>query len=188
MPIRQAHVAPLPSTLDLSGQTALVTGASTGLGLAICRQLLQHHVTTLIMAVRNLSKGEGMKAKLLAESNLHKNSGVTIEVMKLDTSSYSSTTQFTKNFLARHDRLDILMLNAGIGAFKRELTVDEHESTLPVNCLYNVVLFFDFLSVLEAIAAKTGKPSRVSITGSRTYSTSGITKADFAAGHSFLAT
>ncbi|KAJ3499170.1 hypothetical protein NLG97_g535 [Lecanicillium saksenae] len=186
MPFRQPLVAPLPSTLDLTGQTALVTGASAGLGLEICRQLLRRQIATLVMAVRNVTKGEEIKAKLLADNYRHHKTSATIEVIKLDTSSYSSVAQFTAEFLARHARLDILMLNAGIGTFKREVTIDGHESALQVNYLSNVALFFDLLSLLEATATKSGKPSRVSITGSRAYNTSGITKADFVTSQSIL--
>lgn len=187
MPLIQPSVAPLPSTLDLSGQTVVVTGASAGLGLGICHQLLLHHVSTLVMAVRNITKGEEVKTKLLAQSDVQEaNPDVTIDVMAVDTASYASTSQFAKNFSARYTRLDILMLNAGIGSYKRELTVDGHESTVQVNFLSNVLLLFDLLPVLEATAAETGRASRVSFTGSRTYEMAGIKNKDFGADQSVI--
>lgn len=180
MPFRQPPVSPLPDNLDLSGQTVVVTGATSGIGLEICRQLLPRHVATLVMAVRNSAKGEEVKAKLVAEHNTQQNRSVaTIEVMTLDTSSYKSVKQFAKDFSARHTRLDILMLNAGISTFKREATADGHESMLQVNYLSNVLLLFDLLPVLEATAAATHRPSRVSITGSRMHTNFGMAKSGF---------
>lgn len=184
MPFIQPPVSPLPPTLDLAGKTAVVTGASAGLGLEICRQLLQCRVETLVMAVRNVAKGEKVKAMLLSERSNQQD--IKIDVMALDASSYASTSSFAKEYSTRHDRLDILMLNAGISAFKRELTEDGHESTLQVNYISNVLLFFDLMPIMEATATKTGRPSRVSITGSRMYRKASLGKQELGPGQTLI--
>jgi short-subunit dehydrogenase len=52
----QPKVTLLPSDLDLHGKTAVVTGATAGIGLETARQLLKLKIN-LILAVRNVSKG-----------------------------------------------------------------------------------------------------------------------------------
>lgn len=178
MGFRQPPVAPLPDDLDLNGRTAVVTGASAGLGLEFARQLLQRRVSTLILAVRNISKGEDVKCQLLSEPETKRiNPGANVKVMKLDTASYSSVKGFAKEFRAANLDLDILMLNAGIGILKREITHDGHEMNMEVNYLSNILLLFELLPVLESTATRTGRPSRVSITGSRMHGTASVTKA-----------
>ena len=51
-------VSPPPPNTNLTGKSAIVTGASSGIGRETARQLLTMHISTLILAVRNVNKGE----------------------------------------------------------------------------------------------------------------------------------
>jgi NAD(P)-dependent dehydrogenase (short-subunit alcohol dehydrogenase family) len=164
----QPPVSPLPKDLDLTGKVALVTGANSGLGLEFSRQLLTHGISRLILAVRTVAKGEAVRSQLLAEPGIKKsNPKAQVEVIGLDVASYESIKKFTSAVRSKYERLDILMLNAGIGFLPAELTVDGHERTIQVNYLANVLLIFELLPLLEATSSNSGQPARVTITGSR---------------------
>ena len=179
MPLRQPPVSPLPADVDLHGRTVIVTGASAGIGLELSRQFLQRRVSTLILAVRNVSKGEATRAELLSESYIKRNNpNALVKVMEVDMASYDSVKSFAKQFKAEHRSLDILMLNAGISIFNRTMTRDGHETTTQVNYLSNALLLFELLPLLEASATETGRPSRVTVTGSRMYAVAHFPKVD----------
>ncbi|RMJ11801.1 hypothetical protein CDV36_008536 [Fusarium kuroshium] len=169
-PFSQPSVPPLPSGIDLSGKTAIVTGATAGIGLEICRQLLSHVLSTLIMAVRNVSKGEATRQTLLS-GPVVKSAGqkVTIKVMELNTENYSSVKSFASAFTSSFQDLHLVMANAGIGTLHKELATSGHEKNMQVNYLSNVALTLALLPVLETTATRTGKPTRVTWTGSRQY-------------------
>lgn len=178
MPILQAPVKPLPQGIDLSGQTAIVTGSSNGIGTEIVAQLLERKISTVILAVRNVAKGEAARTEVLSRPSVKKvASKAVVKVMKLDVEEYSSVQSFAKQFLAEHSELHILILNAGIGVLKRDVvTSTGHEKTIQVNYLSNVLLLLELLPTLEATADKSGKPTRVTWTGSRMHSSSALAK------------
>jgi len=65
MPLRQKSVAALPSSLNLTGKTALVTNANRALGFATCQDYIEHGISKLILVVRNVETGEAAKVMLL---------------------------------------------------------------------------------------------------------------------------
>lgn len=177
MPFFQATVKPLPEGISLRGQTAIVTGASNGIGTEIAAQLLERSISTIILAVRNPSKGETTRTSLLARPSIAKtNPTAVIKVMQLDVESYTSVQSFTKAFLAEHTELHLLLLNAGIGILTRDMLATGHEKHIQVNYLSNVLLLLDLLPLLTATADKSGSPTRVTWTGSRMHHSSALAK------------
>lgn len=170
MGVLQPRIHPLQPKPDVSGQTAIVTGASSGIGLEVARQLLLFGIFRLILAVRNLEKGENVKKSLLTEEAVRiVNPNALVEVMQLDIDEYESVDEFATTFTSRFDSLHILMLNAAGIDFERKMAKSGHEKTIQVNFLSNVLLNLKLLPILEATADKTGRPSRVTWTGSRSY-------------------
>lgn len=166
----QPKVTPLPTGVDLQGKTIIVTGASAGMGLETARQLLTLNASIVVLAVRNISKGEDCKASLLTDQAVKKhNSAPTIKVMKLDMDDYSSVQSFAKAVKAEIPVVDHLLLNAGIGLLHYEHSACGHERTVQVNYLSNVLLMLDLIPHLEASAIKTGTASRITWVGSRTH-------------------
>ncbi len=167
-PVFQASVPPLPPGINLTGKTAIVTGATAGIGLEISRQLLANKISNLIMAVRNLPKGEAVRESLLSEPAIKAaNPNAAVKVMKLDTESYESVQRFVSTFTAEFQDLHLLFANAGVGTVAKELASSGHEKDIQVNYLSNVLLTLALIPTLETTAAKTGAPTRVTWTGSR---------------------
>src|SRR5688572_4099958 len=96
-----------PIEADLSGRTAVVTGATTGIGKQVARELarLGAHV---IMPVRTPAKGQAAVDQITQETGAKK-----LELMKLDASSQASIRAFAKELAEKHKKLDILVNNAG---------------------------------------------------------------------------
>ncbi|RYP77762.1 hypothetical protein DL769_003328 [Monosporascus sp. CRB-8-3] len=177
MPFFQPPVPSLPSGIDLSGQTAIVTGATAGIGLEISRQLILYKVSNLIMAVRNMSKGETVRKALVSDPAVKTaNPHVTIKVMELDTENYASVQRFVSAYQLAFQDLHLLMANAGIGTAVKELASSGHEMDTQVNYLSNVLLTLALLPMLETTANKTGKPTRITWTGSRMYEKTSLAK------------
>ncbi|KAF4636565.1 hypothetical protein G7Y89_g1537 [Cudoniella acicularis] len=165
--LSQPKLYPLPTGIDLTGRTAIVTGASSGLGLETARQLLVLRAT-VILAVRNPSKAEACKAELLADASVKKNNPkAVVKIMRVDMEDPHSVVKFAEAVEAEVPIVDYLILNAGIAALKFGTSASGHESIMQVNYLANVVLLAALLPHLEASADKTGRPVRIAWVGSR---------------------
>ena len=114
---------------DQHGRTAVVTGANGGLGLVTARELAAKgaHV---VMAVRNQKKAADAVERIRA--------GVpdaALELVALDLSSQESVGEAAAQILAAHDRLDLLVNNAGVMAIAEARTVDGFEMQFGVDHL-----------------------------------------------------
>ncbi len=149
---------PAPGT-TLSGKTAVVTGANTGLGYEAALQLLGLELSRLILAVRSLDKGEAAAQKMRA---LFPKS--TIEVWQLDMCSYESIQAFVHRVESQLPRLDIALLNAGIVKFAfNTVKSTGHEETLQANYLSTMLLAILLLPVLKAKRPRDDPPARLTI-------------------------
>ncbi|RYP48692.1 hypothetical protein DL768_005472 [Monosporascus sp. mg162] len=151
------------SGVSLAGKTALVTGANTGVGLEVSRQLLDLGVSKLILAVRNESKGQDAATNLSQGRNLKDGA---IEVWHLDLDSYDSITAFADRAKTL-DRLDIIVLNAGLVLTKNELNKNTgHDETIQVNYLSTALLTVLLLPVAKSKRANQDGPTRITVTSS----------------------
>ncbi|WP_327403000.1 oxidoreductase [Streptomyces sp. NBC_01288] len=111
---------------DLSGRTAVVTGANSGIGFAAAAELARAgaHV---VFAVRDLERGRAAAAKV---------SGST-EVRRLDLADLASVREFAEGW----DRpLDLLVNNAGVMMLPERRTRDGFEMQLGTNHLGHFAL------------------------------------------------
>ncbi|CEL03854.1 hypothetical protein ASPCAL04993 [Aspergillus calidoustus] len=186
--LTQPKVQPLPSGINLTGKTAVVTGASAGLGLEMTRQLLQLRISTIILAVRNTAKGESCAKSLRQDSGIRTNNPKAVtKVMELDMDRYDSVQAFARKLREEVAVVDYLILNAGIGLIKLERSPSGHERVSQVNYYANVLLIAELLPHLYAGAEKTGSPARISWVGSRQHLSSSLQKHSFTDGKGPLA-
>lgn len=148
-------------TKDFSGQTIIVTGSNTGLGLEAARHLSHLNTTLIILAVRNKAKGEAAKQSILASTG---RANTSIEVWDLDMQSYNSIKAFCAkaNELAR---LDAVLENAGI-ITKYFKMVAGYESTITTNVIGTFLLALGILPKLRQSAARYKTQPRLSVVAS----------------------
>ena len=119
---------------DLSGKTIVVTGANSGLGLETTR-LLATRGAHVVMACR--SQG---KAQAALQSLGEQQSGLSVEVMALDLADLGSIRTFAERFAQAHEKLDVLINNAGVMALPRTETADGFEMQFGTNHLGHFTL------------------------------------------------
>ena len=107
MSVRQGPwtVADVP---DQSGRVAVVTGANSGIGFEAAAVLARHGAHT-ILACRDAARAEDALTRLSAAVP-----GATVSVVRLDLASLESIRAAAERILATHDRLDLLINNAGV--------------------------------------------------------------------------
>lgn len=102
-----------PSTRDLSGQVAIVTGANSGIGLNIALQLAKQGAT-VYLACRNLRRGEKAVEEVVAK--VGEQSKGRVHCWLLDTSDLNSVRIFCNRWHAEGEKIDMLVHNAGIAS------------------------------------------------------------------------
>ncbi|CAF2431357.1 unnamed protein product [Rotaria sp. Silwood2] len=139
--------------IDLSNKTAIVTGANTGIGFEIARSLAKHGCQ-VILACRNMTKGEAACAKILKEQE-----NANVSCRKLDLCSLRNVKQFAEQYRQECLPLHFLILNAGVLNSTFKLTVDGYEEMFQVNYMSQVYLTFGLLQSM--LITKTNSPPRV---------------------------
>src|SRR6476469_4068078 len=115
-----------------SGRIAVVTGANSGLGKSVARELARAGGSVTI-AVRNTDKGEQAAADIRRDV-----ASADLSVQRLDLADLASVRSFAEAL--DRDRLDVLVNNAGIMAPPRRLTADGFESQIGTNHLGHFAL------------------------------------------------
>ncbi|KAL8256022.1 hypothetical protein R6Q59_031089 [Mikania micrantha] len=120
--------------IDGSGLTAIVTGATSGIGAETARVLAMRGVH-VVMAIRNMKRGMTMRETILTETPNAK-----IDVMELDLSSLSSVREFATEYRSLGLPLHILINNAGILSPQFKLSKDDIELHFATNHLGHFLL------------------------------------------------
>jgi len=118
---------PLQS-LGLDGKVAIVTGATSGLGRAAAESIAALGAHVCIVG-RDPERTERARAEISAAA------GSAVEAEVADLSSLAETAAFAARFAAAHDRLDVLVLNAGALTHTYTVTHEGYESTLATHVL-----------------------------------------------------
>ena len=114
---------------DQRGRTAVVTGANGGLGLETARELARKgaHV---VMAARNQQKAQDALSDIRADVP-----DASLELVTLDLASQASVRAAAEQILGAHDRVDLLVNNAGVMGIPERRTVDGFEMQFGVDHL-----------------------------------------------------
>jgi len=156
-------------TEDPAPRIALVTGASSGLGLDIARRLARDGCHVILTATRQAAI-ERLASTLLADG------AGTVEGMELDVQQEDSVARLFGQIDRRHGRLDILVNNAGIaprvnGAKSRveDTTLADWNRTLAVNLTGTFLVTRAALPLLKR-SRSGGRIINISSRGGRTRS------------------
>jgi dehydrogenase/reductase SDR family member 12 len=134
----------------LDGKVALVTGATSGIGLAAAEGFARLGAALWLLA-RSEEHGERARAEIVARSG---NSDVQVGIC--DLSDLKAVRQFAEHFSRQASRLDVLVNNAGALPSERTLSVDFIELTFATNVLGPFLLTNMLIPLLKKSA-----PSRI---------------------------
>jgi NAD(P)-dependent dehydrogenase (short-subunit alcohol dehydrogenase family) len=138
----------------ISKKTILVTGSTDGLGKEVASYFAAQQATVLLHG-RNPDKGEATRLELQ-----EKTGNLDLRYYNADFSSLNDVRKMSGAILADHDRLDVLINNAGIGVrsleAQRELSSEGYELRFAVNYLSHVLLTHLLLPLI-----RESSPSRI---------------------------
>ena len=154
----------LPTSL-FTNKTVLITGSNTGIGLEAARYFVQLDAYQVILAVRSLQEGEDAREDIEAST---KRIGV-VQVMRLDMRSYDSIREFIKQVDRDFERLDIVILNAGVMEQKYRRSQEGWEKTLQINTISTSLLALLLLPRLARHKREVGDLPRLIIVSSILY-------------------
>lgn len=109
-------------------KTIIITGANTGIGLATAETFIKdgHHV---IIACRNPQKAK------TAQQHLESFGTGQVDVILLDLNSLEQISQAANEIIAKYEKIDVLVNNAGMMTPELEATADGFEKQFGVNYL-----------------------------------------------------
>lgn len=134
----------------MNDKICLVTGANSGIGLETARGLAQQGAT-VIMTARSAERGQAALTDVRLSTGSSR-----VSLLLLDLADLASVRAAAETFSAQHDRLDVLVNNAGLMLGDRRETTDGFEMTIGVNHLGHFALTLLLLPRIEAAA-----PSRI---------------------------
>jgi NAD(P)-dependent dehydrogenase (short-subunit alcohol dehydrogenase family) len=129
---------------DMSGKTVVVTGGNSGIGLETAAALAGAGARVIITA-RDAARG----GAAVDEIKSRRPSGP-VELSVFDLGRFESVRAGADDLLARLDRIDVLVNNAGLVLTRRRETVDGYETTFQVNHLGPFLLTNLLLDRIEA--------------------------------------
>ncbi|KAK9779513.1 putative Short-chain dehydrogenase [Seiridium cardinale] len=168
-------------TGSYQGKTIVVTGSNTGLGKEAARHYARLGASRLVLAVRNLDKGNEAKQDIEATT---KCAADVIRVWQVDMASYNSVKDFAARINAELDRVDIFIANAGCAKL-RYTTTEDNETQITINVVSTFLLAFMVLPKLKETALKFQTQPTLSVTSSGAYKSATFPQSTAAEGRLF---
>ncbi|KGQ01756.1 hypothetical protein PAAG_11475 [Paracoccidioides lutzii Pb01] len=158
--LRQAFPPPPLPTANFTGKTVIVTGANGGLG----KEAVKHFVrlgARVIGTTRSAEKGTAVLAEINAETNRPGQ----VSIWGLDYGSYLSVRAFCERVSSELERLDVLVLNAGVATRVFEV-FEGDEKSVTVNVISTLLLALSILPKLQQTAEKYNTTPCLTVTSS----------------------
>ncbi|KAK9076636.1 hypothetical protein SSX86_004970 [Deinandra increscens subsp. villosa] len=140
---------------DLDSCTAIITGATSGIGAETAR-VLARRGARLVIPARSLKTAEETKNRIVSEFR-----DARITVMRLDLSSLNSVRRFVSDFEALDLPLNLLINNAGKFSYDYGISEDGIEMTFATNYLGHFLLTKLLMKKMVATAKTTGIQGRI---------------------------
>jgi len=131
---------------SMTGKICMVTGATSGIGKATAIGLAKHGATVVIVG-RNENKCKATSARIK-----HQTKNSSVDFLLADLSDQTQIRDLATEFKRRHDRLHVLVNNAGARFMQYRKTLQGVEMTLALNHLAYFLLTNLLLDVLRASA------------------------------------
>lgn len=128
----------------MKGKEIIVTGANSGIGYETAKSLAAQG-SGITMVCRSRERGEESRQKLIAESG-----NPNIDLIIGDLSSMADIRQIAETYRHKHDRLDVLVNNAGGSFLSRRESVDGLELTFALNHINYFLLTHLLLDLIKA--------------------------------------
>lgn len=129
---------------DQHGRVAIVTGANAGIGYETALALA-HKGAHVVLACRSASRGRDALRRIQSE-----HPAGSAELLLLDLADLDAVRAFARAFLARHDRLDLLINNAGVMIPPEGRTAQGFELQFGVNVIGHFALTGLLLDLITA--------------------------------------
>jgi NAD(P)-dependent dehydrogenase (short-subunit alcohol dehydrogenase family) len=130
---------------DLANKVILITGGTAGLGAESVATLARHNPGQIFFTGRNQKTADALIDRVKKISP-----NVKVTFLKSDISSFASIKEMVAAFNSQSDRLDILMLNAGVMALDASVSADGYEIQFATNHLGHALLVKLLLPTLQA--------------------------------------
>ncbi|OCT49986.1 hypothetical protein CLCR_07385 [Cladophialophora carrionii] len=155
---------PTPSQFHF-GKTVVVTGSNVGLGKEAARHFVRQGASRVILAVRNVEKGQAAADDIIKTTGRSKG---TVQVWPLDMGDYKSIDHFVERAKEELDRIDIFLANAGVATMTFN-TVADNEGMVTVNFISTFLLVLLVLPKLKETAHKFNTRPTLTITSSEVH-------------------
>ncbi|KAF2718639.1 NAD(P)-binding protein [Polychaeton citri CBS 116435] len=116
---------------DLTGKVYIVTGGTKGIGFGICAHILEHNPEKLYI----LGSRDESLCEAYAELKVYGDVSAKVEPIKCDLNNLNEVHEVARKLLSELQRLDALVLNAGLGVGPYELSKDGIDTHMQVNVI-----------------------------------------------------
>ena len=112
--------------MNFENKTAVITGGSRGIGLAIAKKLAEGGANIAVLYVGDETEGKAAKAEL-------EQYGTKVEQYFCDVSDFEKSKAVCEQVIGEFGKVDILINNAGITRDKLVLNMDENDFDAVIN-------------------------------------------------------
>jgi len=130
-------------------KTALITGATSGIGLAFA-EILAKRGTNLVMVARNNEKLHNLKKELELKFKIE------VEVLRFDLTDPEAVSEIIDLLEKKEKRIDLLINNAGFGLYGKYLDLDLEQEVKMINLNILALVKFTKLLLAKMVKRKSG--------------------------------